>query len=171
MTDDKANRIDLRHIQKRVREKLEDHTRYNFTKLQNNLLKSFFDLVQEYDRLDDFYRICVVVLLESLHVESKLYVFNEDEKNLQLVCTTHEGIIRALVPVPTGIYLTDQSYKTDNSFVVPIYRKPPQDDAQRSDSMFPYQHPWHGSIKVLGMFEISPADKLSEADSFILPAL
>ena len=168
MTVGKVNRLDLLHIQKRVREKLEDHTRYNFTQLQNDLLKSFFDLVQEYDRLDDFYRICVVVLLESMQVESKLYLFNNEEKHLQLVCTSRQGIIREPVSVPTGIYLTDQPYKTDNSYVVPIYRKPPQDDEKRSDAMFPYQHPWQGSIKILGMFEISPADKLSEADMFFL---
>jgi hypothetical protein len=121
MTDENLKRIDLLHIQKRVREKLEDHTRYNFTQLQNNLLKSFFDLVQEYDRLDDFYRICVVVLLESMQVESKLYLLNQEEKRLQLVCTSQLGITRQPVPVPTGIYITDQPYKTDNSYVVPIY--------------------------------------------------
>jgi len=168
MTAGKVNRLDLLQIQKRVREKLEDHSRYNFTQLQNNLLKSFFDLVQEYDRLDDFYRICVVVLLESMQVESKLYLFNNEEKHLQLVCTSQQGIIREPVPVPTGIYLTDQPYKTDNSYVVPIYRKPPQDDEKRRDTMFPYQQPWQGSIKILGMFEISPTDKLSEADMFFL---
>ena len=65
------NRLDLLHIQSRVREKLKDHMRYDFSPLQNNLLKSFFDLVQEYDRLDDFYRIAVVVPLESMQVESE----------------------------------------------------------------------------------------------------
>ena len=59
------NRLDLLQIQNRVRDKLKDHERYDFTPVQNNLLKCFFDLVQEYDRLDDFFRICVVVLLES----------------------------------------------------------------------------------------------------------
>jgi len=168
MTAEKVSRQDLLHIQKRVREKLEDHTRYNFTQLQNDLLKSFFDLVQEYDRLDDFYRICVVVLLESMQVESALYLLNDDEKYLQLVCTSQLGIIREPVPVPTGIYLSDQAYKTENSYVVPIYRKPPQGDEKRSDSMIPYQHPWQGSTKILGMFEISPADKLSDDDMFFL---
>jgi len=126
MTDENLNRVDLLHIQKRVRDKLVDHTRYNFTQLQNNLLKSFFDLVQEYDRLDDFYRICVVVLLESMQVESALYIIDSEEKQLKLVCNSQEGIIREPRPVPTGIYLTDDAYKTEKSYVVPIYRKPPQ---------------------------------------------
>lgn len=45
-----VKRLDLHHVQKRVREKLKDHIHYDFSPLQNNLLKSFFDLVQEYDR-------------------------------------------------------------------------------------------------------------------------
>jgi signal transduction histidine kinase len=168
MTEKKTNRIDLLHIQKRVREKLVDHTRYNFTKLQNNLLKSFFDLVQEYDRLDDFYRISVVVLLESMQIESKLYLLNDKEKHLQLVCTSQQGIIREPVPVPTGIYLSDQPYTTNNSYVVPIYRKPPQDKEQDNNVMFQTQQQWLGLTKILGMFEIFPADKLSEEDKFFL---
>ncbi|MBE9520202.1 MAG: HAMP domain-containing histidine kinase [Proteobacteria bacterium] len=168
MTAEKVNRLDLLHIRKRVREKLEDHSRYNFTMLENNMLKSFFDLVQEYDRLDDFYRICIVVLLESMQVESALYLMNDEEKNLQLVCNSREGIIREPVPVPTGIYLSDQPYKTDNSYVVPVYRKPPKVADNKGDTIFSYEHPWQNTLKILGMFEISPADKLSEADMFFL---
>ena len=168
MTNEKVNRIDLLHIQQRVREKLEDHTRYNFTKIQNNLLKSFFDLVQEYDRLDDFYRISVVVLLESMQIESKLYLLNDKEKNLQLVCTSQQGIIREPVPVPTGIYLSDQPYATDNSYVVPIYRKPPQEKEKDSNAMFPARQQWQGLIKILGMFEIYPAGNLSDEDKFFI---
>ena len=110
-----TDRLDLVYMQGRVREKLKDHVRYDFSPIQNNLLKSFFDLVQEFDRLDDFYRISVVVLLESMQVESALYILDSKEKQLSLVCSSQEGIIREPRPVPTGIYLTDQPYRTENS--------------------------------------------------------
>jgi signal transduction histidine kinase len=169
MTEDYyTSRLDLIHIQGRVREKLKDHLRYDFSPLQNNLLKSFFDLVQEYDRLDDFYRICVVVLLESMHIESALYILDSEEKQLMLVCNSREGIIREQRPVPTGIYLTDQPYKTGNSYVVPIYRRPPQDSPKDNNLMRPDQQPWQGDITILGMFELSPLEKLNEADMFFL---
>jgi hypothetical protein len=125
------NRPDLLHIRDRVREKLKNHEDYDFTPVQNNLLKSFFDLVQEYDRLDDFYRICVVVLLESMNVESALYLLNNDEKHLKLVCTSHEGIIREARPVPTGIYLSDQPYKAENSYVLVCLRYSPWTDSKK----------------------------------------
>jgi hypothetical protein len=162
------NRLDLAHIQGRVREKIKDHVRYDFSPLQNNLLKSFFDLVQEYDRLDDFYRICVVVLLEAMQVESALYIIDNDEKQLRQVCNSREGIIRESRPVPTGIYLTDQTYKTEYSYVVPIYRKPPQNSFENNNLVSPDQQTWQGDITILGMFEISPLEKLNEADLFFL---
>jgi len=166
--DYSTDRSDLVHIQGRVREKLKDHVRYDFGPLQNNLLKSFFDLVQEYDRLDDFYRICIVVLLESMQVESALYILDSEEKQLRLVCSSQDGIIHEPRPVPTGIYLTDLPYKTENSYVVPIYRKPPQSSRQGNNLINTDQQPWQGDMRILGMFEISPLEKLNEPDLFFL---
>ena len=163
-----TDRLDLVYMQGRVREKLKDHVRYDFSPIQNNLLKSFFDLVQEFDRLDDFYRISVVVLLESMQVESALYILDSKEKQLSLVCSSQEGIIREPRPVPTGIYLTDQPYRTENSYVVPIYRKPPQNTSQDNNLISPDQQPWQGDIRILGMFEIFPLEKLKKADLFFL---
>jgi len=163
-----VKRLDLLHIQKRVREKLKDHIHYDFSPLQNNLLKSFFDLVQEYDRLDDFYRISVVVLLESMKVESAFYLLDAEEKHLKLVCNSLEGIIREPRPIPTGIYLSDKAYKSENSYIVPIYRKPPQKLPKDENFLSPNQQPWQENIRILGMFEISPLEKLTEADQFFL---
>ena len=162
------NRPDLLHIRDRVREKLKNHEDYDFTPVQNNLLKSFFDLVQEYDRLDDFYRICVVVLLESMNVESALYLLNNDEKHLKLVCNSQEGIIREARSVPTGIYLSDQPYKAENSYVVPIYRKPPPELLHSDNKITHDQQAWPEQVRILGMFEISPLDRLKETDLFFL---
>ena len=160
--------MDLHHIQKRVREKLKDHRKYDFSPLQNNLLKSFFDLVQEYDHLDDFYRISVVVLLESMHVESGLYLFDAEDKSLKLVCNSLEGIIREPRPVPTGIYLSDQAYKTEKSYVVPIYRKPPRESNDNENQLPNNLQPWQENIRILGMFEISPLEQLTETELFFL---
>ncbi len=163
-----TDRLDLHHIQRRVREKLKDHGRYHFSQLQNNILKSFFDLVQEYDRLDDFYRISVVVLLESMAVESAFYLLDAEEKHLKPVCNSREGIIRESRSVPTGIYLSDQAYKTENSYVVPIYRKPPGPSSQNENFLGRNQQLWQENIRILGMFEIYPVDKLDQKDLFFL---
>jgi len=103
-----------------------------------------------------------------MQVESALYILDSKEKQLSLVCSSQEGIIREPRPVPTGIYLTDQPYKTENSYVVPIYRKPPQNTSQDNNLISPDQQPWQGDIRILGMFEIFPLEKLKKADLFFL---
>ncbi len=163
-----VNRTDLDYIQVRVREKLKDHERYNFSPLENNLLKSFFDLVQEYEGLDDFYRICVVVLLESMQVESALYLFDGEGKQLRPVCNSREGIVRESRSVPTGIYITDEPYKTKNSYVIPIYRKPPKNPPEDNDLVQTAQQTWQEDTRILGMLEISPLEILNEEDLFFL---
>ena len=166
--DFSPERLDLVHIHKRVSEKIKDHVRYDFSPLQNNLLKSFFDLVQEYESLDDFYRISVVVLLESMHVDSTLYLLDNEKKQLKMVCNSREGIIRDIRPIPTGIYISDEPYKTDHSYIVPIYRKPPQSFTKNRDLLISDSQEWQENIKVLGMFEIYPLEKLKESDFFFL---
>ena len=162
------NRVDLQHFQKRVRQKLKDHFHYDFSPLQNNLLKSFFDLVQEYTHLEDFYRISVAVLLEAMQLESVLYLLDDEEKHLKVVCTSHEGIVRNQRPIPTGIYLSDLAYKTENSYVVPIYRKPPQVSHEEAGLLGRNQEPWQGDMRILGMLEIFPLERIKEADFFFL---
>ena len=54
---------DLEAVCLRIREKAESYEKYNFSRGRNDFLKAFFDLAQEYDSLDDFYRICVSVPL------------------------------------------------------------------------------------------------------------
>ena len=162
------NRRDLHRMQKRVREKLKDHSHYDFSPLQNNLLKSFFDLVQEYDSLDDFYRISVVVLLEAMQVESALYLLDAEKKHLKLVCNSQEGIIRESRPVSTGIYLSDKAYKTEKSYVIPIYRKPPGESTKDESLLNQNQPPWQENIRILGMFEVSTFEKLTKEDLFFL---
>ena len=79
------NRLDLLHIQNRVREKLKDHMRYDFSPLQNNLLEEFFRPGRRNMTawmISTAFR--VVVLLESMQVESALYLLDTEEKHLKL---------------------------------------------------------------------------------------
>ena len=50
---------DLATLCRRIRDKAESYEQYNFSQGRNDFLKAFFDLAQEYDSLEDFYRICV----------------------------------------------------------------------------------------------------------------
>ena len=77
---------DLQHVSQRVRKKAEDYEAYHFTRQQNDILKTFFDLAQEFDSLQDFYRICVVVPAFYLGINVRLYLLDQTRGSLKLVC-------------------------------------------------------------------------------------
>jgi len=83
---------DLEPVRKRVREKLASYIRYNFSQTQNDILKMFFDLAQEFVSMPELYRICVVVPHELMQVDCSLYLLDQQEKHLELVCDSRQGI-------------------------------------------------------------------------------
>lgn len=160
------NRHDLDHILLRVREKNQSYNQYNFSQVQNNLLKSFFDLAQEFDSLHDLYRICVAAPHEIMGLECSLYLLDRELAHLELVCTSSDGVVvQENRPVPTGIYPSTESYCTGNTYVVPIYRKPLSvlinDEAAADDDsgLTP-------ASLLMGLFVISPVDNLTEENRF-----
>ena len=84
---------DLEAVCLRIREKAESYEKYNFSRGRNDFLKAFFDLAQEYDSLDDFYRICVSVPLALVNVASALYLCQGAQGGLQLVCSSERGVL------------------------------------------------------------------------------
>jgi signal transduction histidine kinase len=155
---------DLEPVRKRVQDKLANYIRYNFSQTQNNILKMFFDLAQELVSMPDLYRICVVVPHELMGVDCGLYLLDQREKQLELVCDSRQGIIDDKPAVPTGIYLAGAPYEADNRYVVPIYRKSPKNPTSPTED---FALPQNKSM-VMGMLVAEPAAGLPEADRFFL---
>ncbi|OGR03989.1 MAG: ATP-binding protein [Deltaproteobacteria bacterium RIFOXYD12_FULL_50_9] len=158
MAPDKSYRPDLDFIRERVRQKRRDYIKYDFSRIKNDILKAFFDLVQEYDSLQDYFRICVSVPLESLKVESRLFLIGNNEKELELVCDSINGVVFHRQPVPAYIRLTQAPYEAEGSYIVPIMRK-----SNQIDGVPPIAR---NSGKLLGMFEVYPISRLTESDRF-----
>ena len=162
---------DLLKMRQRVREKSASYEQYNFTCYFDDFLKAFFDLAQEYDSLNDFYRICVAVPKEMLDISSALYLHDDKEQELCLICDCEEGVYQQKEPAPPEVVLSSEPYRVNDSFVMPIYSKAPP-EPQRPDE-HPAEGPlchstgWlHGGSRVLGMYSISPYEKLSKSDRF-----
>jgi signal transduction histidine kinase len=150
----------LERIRQRIREKSESYRRYGFSEQQHALLRTFFDLAQEYDGMEDFYRVCVVALREFLGVESRLYVLDQARQHLQLVCDSKTDLLKPPQDAPPSLRLTCATYEVGASCFVPIHRKPSaaQDGEGRREL----------TDMVLGMLEVYPASRLSTADRFFL---
>ena len=63
---------DLEIVATRVKEKRQTFLEYDFGPLKDDFLKTFFDLAQEYETLENFYRICVTVIKEFFELDSRL---------------------------------------------------------------------------------------------------
>ena len=75
MSKETHSDTDLQQIRLRIKEKQRSYASYNLSPAQNDLLRTFFDLAQEFDSNEDFYRVCVAALFEFLGLHSRLYLF------------------------------------------------------------------------------------------------
>jgi len=165
---------DLKNIRQRVREKSASYDRYNFSSHFNDFLKAFFDLAQEYDSLEDFYRICVAVPLEMTGFAGALYLHDEKTDGLYLVCDSGRGVYQDRQPAPADIVLSREPYETDNCYLVPIYSKAPLDvggteeggEPERQTSLRCGPGEICGASRILGMYSVCPLSDLTETDRF-----
>lgn len=160
MAPERGYRPDLEYIRERVRQKRKNYIEYDFSRIKNDILKTFFDLVQEYDSLQDYYRICVSIPLETLRVESRLYLLGEKDNTLELVCDSMNGVCFEWQSPPGYIRLTDMPYEAEGSYIVPVLRKNNRVDGVPTIPQ--------GGGKLLGMYEVFPVSRLTESDRFFL---
>ncbi|MCI5132189.1 MAG: sensor histidine kinase, partial [Candidatus Electrothrix sp. EH2] len=166
---------DLQNICQRIREKSRSYERYNFTSEFNDFLKAFFDLAQEYDSLDDFYRICVAVPLEMTGLHSALYLADEKTGELYLACDSLRGVCQQKDAAPEYVTLSMEAYQSEHSYIVPIYNKMPargmdvpEDGGQEKATEPCSAEEIYSKNRILGMFRVFPLEKLSSDDCFFL---
>lgn len=148
----------LSDIMKRVREKKEDYRRYNFERMQEEALSTFFDLAQEYTNLDYLYQICVAVPKEFFELESRLYVIDPKSSRLEEVCSSEAGLIASDKRKHYDLELSEASYETEESWIFPIHGN------QALTKWIPYLD----QRQILGLFEIYPKEKVNGRERFFL---
>jgi len=153
---------DLKIICQRVREKSASYNRYNFSPHYNAFLKAFFDLAQEFDSLEDFYRICVAVPVVMTGFSGALYLL-DDQGSLLLVCDSKEGVYQNSEPAPENVVSSRKAYEAENQYIVPIYNKAPQSIDESDVTRRRERHP---PAEPVGMYAVFPAADLSEDDRF-----
>ena len=113
----------MSHICERIHEKLVDYRRYGFSKIQDDILKIFFDLAQEYDTLEDFYRTCVAVPGLCLNLTVRLYLFDQERQRMELACDSGSGLAAVLQPAKEPVRPELVPYQVGNSFFFPVLKK------------------------------------------------
>lgn len=162
MTRPEESCRDLHYFFKRVKEKAADYEAYRFSRQQNDILKTFFDLAQEFESLEDFYRICVVVPSAYLDLQVRLYLLDVNTNKLQLVCDSLNGLYSKPQKPPVYLKLARTAYSHEESYLVPICRKHHSSAEAPALSL---------QNRLLGVLEISPRQGLDEDDYFFFGKL
>ena len=148
----------MERVRERVREKRESYTLYNFERLQEEAFATFFDLAQEYTTLENLYLVCTLVPKEFFDLDVRLYLLDEDGKSLSLVCSSNHGLEDDSSTGSPEVVVKESPYFSGESYVIPIRGN------QAVGELLPFQH-----LKdILGMFEIRPAEKITEQQLFFL---
>ncbi|WP_051308927.1 sensor histidine kinase [Desulfogranum japonicum] len=167
---------DLQSICQRVQAKSESYEKYNFSRRHNDFLKAFFDLAQEYDTLDDFYRICVSVPCIMLGIYSNLYLCKDEM--LKLVCSSKNGVITQPCPARYPVQIHETPYEMSGSYIIPIFSKYAfaptsiHENRHKHESSHRQTSLWNDiqgnceSGRILGMYEILVPEGICEEDKF-----
>jgi signal transduction histidine kinase len=159
MAENQITFSDLGPIRSRIRQVRSEYHRQPLDRDRYSLLRTFSDLAQEYDSLEDFYRLCVILPLEYLQLESRLFLADEAADSLGLVCDSRQGLIFERRPIPVPVAAAPEPYRLRDSCVFPICRQQPA----------PRDMP--GAVPenlVMGALELYPLADPSETDSFFL---
>jgi signal transduction histidine kinase len=147
--------LDLSKIMSRIAEKRRTFQEYNFGTLKDDALKTFFDLAQEYETLENFYRVCVSVIKEFFDLDSRLYLLCSGG-GLELVCDSIQGLSPPKTPPLPHIRLESKAYIAENSWIIPI----------RGNLLLVDQLPFYAKEQVIGVMEFFPENRISDRDKF-----
>jgi signal transduction histidine kinase len=148
---------DLAYIFSRVKEKKRDYAQYDFSNHQDNALKTFFDLAQEFESLEDLCLVCVAVPKSHFGLDTNLYLMDNKRQVLALVCTSKKGYQGSSDKLPpTGIKLRNEAFVENKSLFTPIFGKTAtQNVGARTKKQ-----------ELLGMLQVTPGNGLSESEKF-----
>ena len=152
---------DLQRIRQRIRLQEGDYYSHNFSEAQRFLLRTFFDLAQEFESLQDFYRLCVAAPQECMGLESALYLVDEKSDSLQLVCSCREGIPATPTAAPESVQPVPEAYQDRDRYVVPV------PTVQAAVAQFGAAV-GEADLPVMGVLVVAPAAGLSAADRVFL---
>jgi len=144
---------DFEYILDRIREKQNAYQNYNFTQKENDALKTFFDLAQELDNIQDFYKLCVAIPKKYFNINSYLYIVDPKTNSLSLLAKTDKEGHNMRTAPPDDIKPGEHPYYAgDNNLVLTIRGKQPLID----------KLPFPVKDDVLGLLVIYPVQSLGE---------
>ena len=145
-------------IDQRVLDKKKSYEGYGFERSQEEAFATFFDLAQEYTAIDSLYQICASVAREFLNLESRIYVIEPKSSQLELVCTSADGLVAPGDRCKHRVVVVEEPMESEESWFFPI----------RGNQALVNTLPFLGHRSILGVFEVLPKDRIDERRRFFL---
>lgn len=92
----------LERVIERIASKQQDYARYDFSAAENDALKTFFDLSQEFTELEDFFALCVGIPKTYFGLNARFYLMHEKLGRLALVAQSDEAELPPQAAPPDG---------------------------------------------------------------------
>ncbi len=141
----------LDEILARIKDKKLDYTKYGFTRVESNALKTFFDLAQEFEDIDDIYRVSVGIPLAFFGLGARLYIVDPKQERMALVSSTHEKDKDRLGSLsPPEVKPAEQAYSVSDSTVFTI----------RGNKPLIEQLPFTANDDVIGVLQVYSGERL-----------
>jgi len=142
---------DLAFIRNRIESKKLDYINYDFTYIENNALTAFFDLSQEFESIDDFYSLCVLIPNIFFNLDARLYLIEPKLQEMVLVSKTEDDGYELHKPPPDYIVPSKSPYTAHNSLVLTV----------RGNRFLIDQLPFKTKDEILGLLEVYYARDLA----------
>ncbi len=145
---------ELSTVLARIRKKQEDYERYGFSYIQGRTLRAFFDLAQEFETLENFYRVCVFVPKEFMGFDSCLYLINPDSDRPYKVCDSMKGLLACDRGPLKEIKVSESPYEIGDFFVAPI----------KGNRRLFANRPLARAKEIIGLFAVYPMSQFGDTD-------
>jgi len=142
---------DFAFIRNRIESKKQDYINYDFTYAENSALTTFFDLSQEFESIEDFYALCVLIPNIFFNLDARLYLIEPKLHEMVLVSKTEDDGYELHTPPPDHIVPSKAPYHAQNSFVLTIH----------GNRFLIDQLPFKTKDEVLGLLEVYHATALA----------
>jgi len=137
----------LKYIYERIEAKKADYREYNFSQIENDAFKTFFDLAQEFDDIGYFYELCVAIPKSFFGLDACLYLLDLSKRDLVLVAMTdHHGHEMYKCP-PGHLRPSDHAYFVEEEVLILTIR---------GKKTLIDQLPFEVNDDVIGLLEVYP---------------
>lgn len=149
----------IKDIILRIEEKKTTYQKYNFSQTENAALMTFFDLAQELESMEDFYKLCVSVPKVFFNLDAGIYIIDPKLNKMVLISTTIGDPAEYIFSIDEDIQAGENPCVTDYGTIM---------FGLKGNKLLIAQIPERVRNGILGFLEIFPVYKLNEHLEFFL---